>query len=101
MATTAAATTRRPTSPAAGPDRLTVLMLALAALLTVLALLAWQMRSSPAPRAHRMIVLRRVYETRVIETRVGARGASSSFTQSVSSSAPASSIPSAPVSRSS
>jgi hypothetical protein len=72
---------RRPIS--AGPDRLTVVLLALAAFLVVLALLAAQLRTAPPAHVPRIAVLRRIYVTRVVETVVGAtRG--SSVTQSTS-----------------
>jgi hypothetical protein len=98
---TAAATTRRKTSRAGGPDRLTVVMYALAAFLAVLALLAWQFRATPSGHTRPLIVLRRVYETRVVETRVGSPAGSSSVTQSVSSSGSAASLAPAPTTRSS
>ena len=77
---------RRSTS---GPDRLTVALFAAAGFLAVLALLAWQMNSSPAGPAPRpVIVMRRVYETRIVETiRRSAPGTGgTSVSQSVSSS---------------
>jgi hypothetical protein len=76
---------------ASGPDRLTVLLLSVAAFLLVLALLASQLRSSTAiVPAHRVVVLRRIYETRVIESGPGASGAGgTSVSQSVSNSGPA------------
>ncbi len=74
-----------------GPDRLTVAMLTVSAFLFVLALLAAQLRAAPAPARHRVVLIRRVYQTRVVETVVGQGPASaatggSSVTQSVSSS---------------
>jgi hypothetical protein len=74
-------------------------MLTLAGFLAILALMAWQVRSSPARPPQRMIVVRRVYETHVVETVVGAARGGNSVTQSVSSSAAA--LPAAPVTRSS
>jgi hypothetical protein len=73
---------------ASGPDRLTVMLLSLAAFLLVLALLATQLRSSTSLVApHRVVVLRRIYETRVIESGPGASAAGgTSVTQSVSNS---------------
>jgi len=74
---------------ASGPDRVTVALLAVAGFLAVLALLAWQMSSSAANAGGRpAIVLRRVYETTVIETirGPGSGAGGSSVTQSVSSS---------------
>ena len=98
----AAMATTSPRRPAlAGPDRITVMLVTLSAFLAILAVLAWQMRSVPARPAHRVLVLRRVYETRVIETVVGAAGRRSSLTQSVSSSGAASALPSAPTTRTS
>jgi hypothetical protein len=82
-----------------GPDGVTVTLLTLAGFLAILALMAWQMRSVPARPPGRTILLRRVYETHVIETVVGATRGGSSVTQSVSSNA--ASLPAAPVTRSS
>lgn len=59
----AAATTSR---RAGVPDRLTVVIATVAAFLALLALLAWQFRSTPAVRPRPVVVLRKVYETRVI-----------------------------------
>ena len=103
---------RRPASPAGanrarrrrsvGPDRLTVVLLSVAAFLVVLALLAGQLRSAGAHSATRPVrVLRRVYETTVVETVVGASGGGSSVTQSVSSSGSGSALSSTPATRSS
>ena len=99
MATVATTSQRPRRSAAAGPDGVTVMFLTLAAFLTVLALLAWQVRSAPARPSHRVVVLRRVYETRVVET-VPGRGAST-VSQSVSSSGATSPISSTPTTRSS
>jgi hypothetical protein len=99
---TAAETTSRRASPARGPDGVTVTLLTVAGFLVILALLAWQMRSAPTHPARRVIVMRRIYETRVVETIVGgSRRGGSSITQSVSSSAPTSSLSTSPVTRSS
>jgi hypothetical protein len=108
---TAAATTETAPSAAqarrrrgAGPDRLTVALLAVAGFLAVLALLAWQMSWSAANTGVRpAIVLRRVYETTVIETTRGSRsgGGGSSVTQSVSSSGSSSTSSAAPTTRAS
>jgi hypothetical protein len=82
---TAAATTRRP--GAAGPDRLTVVLLTLASVLAVLALLAWQLRAGPTVHTSPAKVVRRVYQTTIVETVVGpSQRSGSSVTQSVSSS---------------
>jgi uncharacterized membrane protein YgcG len=108
---TAAATTEPAPSPArarhrgeAGPDRLTVALLAVAGFLAVLALLAWQMSWSAASTGVRpAIVLRRVYENTVIETLQGSGsgGRGSSVTQSVSSSGSSSPSSGAPTTRTS
>src|SRR5689334_12357274 len=100
MATTTATTTRASRVRRAGFDHLTAAMLSLAAFLAVLALLAWQLRSGAASRPRPVVVLRRVYETRVVETLVGAPGPASSSSQSVSTSA-VSSPGAAPVTRTS
>ena len=72
-----------------GPDRLTVALFATAGFLVLLALLAWQMSPSAAGGGQRpVIVIRRVYETRIVETiRRSAPGTGgTSVSQSVSSS---------------
>jgi hypothetical protein len=80
-----AATTRR--RGVAGPDRLTVALVTLASFLAVLALLAWQLRTSAAGRISPANVVRRVYQTTIVETVVGpSQRNGSSVTQSVSSS---------------
>ena len=89
MAATAAmataATTRR--RGVAGPDRLTVVLLTLASVLAVLALLAWQLRTSAAGRMRPANVVRRVYQTTIVETVVGpSQRNGSSVARSVSSS---------------
>ena len=89
MAATAAmataATTRR--RGVAGPDRLTVVLLTLASVLAVLALLAWQLRTSAAGHTRPANVVRRVYQTTIVETVVGpSQRNGSSVTQSVASS---------------
>jgi hypothetical protein len=90
---TAAETTSGRASPARGPDTVTVTMLTVAGFFVILALLAWQVRSVPARPARRVIVMRRVYETRIVETVVGgSRRGGGSITQSVSGSVPASSL---------
>jgi hypothetical protein len=68
-------------------------MYTLAALLVVLALLAWQVKAAPTGKASEVIVVRRVYETRVVETIIGPSRRGSSVTQSVSSSGSASALP--------
>jgi hypothetical protein len=86
------------------PDRLTVLLLTLAGILIVLALLASQLRPTGASAARRpVVVLRRIYQTTVVETAPGTSGAGAngtSVTQSVSSSGSAA-APAAPTTRSS
>jgi hypothetical protein len=82
---TAVATTSQPRrSAAVGPDRLTVAMCTLAAFLGVLALLAWQFRMTAGGPARHVVLVRKVYETRVVETVPGS--GASSVSQSVSSS---------------
>lgn len=109
MVTAAATTETAPEAQArrrggAGPDRLTVALLAVAGFLAVLALLAWQMSWSAASTGVRpAIVLRRVYQTTVIETihGSGSGGGGSSVTQSVSSSGSSSPSSAAPTTRTS
>ncbi len=96
----AVATTSPRRAASAGPDRITVMLLTLTVFLVILAVLAWQVRSAPARPARRMVVVRRVYETRVVETVIGAAGGTSSVTQSVSSSGSASAL-AAPTTRTS
>lgn len=90
MGMAAVATTSRRALRAGGPDGVTVTMLTLAAFLVILAVLASEMRAAPARASRRVLVVRRVYETRVVERVVGGSGSGSSVTQSVSSSAGAS-----------
>jgi hypothetical protein len=86
LTTTAGAGRGRP-KRSLGPDRLTVALFGVAALLLVLALLAAQLRSGPVHAAARPVrELRRVYQTTVVETLVGASGGGSPVTRSVSSS---------------
>jgi hypothetical protein len=76
--TTAAGGSHRRTAPGAdGPDRLTVALLSLAAFLTVLALLAGQFAASTPARPHRIVLVRTVYRTKVIETIAGGSGGTS------------------------
>ena len=84
-------TTGRRRPPGSGPDRVSVVLVSLAAFLVVLALLAGQLRASP-PRVSKqpVIVLRRVYQTTVVET-VPGPGSGTSVSQSVSSSGSSSS----------
>jgi hypothetical protein len=92
----AAATEARParagrsTRKRFGPDRLTLALLTVSAFLFVLAMLATQLQAAPAPARHRVVLIRRIYQTRVVQTiqghgSAGATGGSS-VTQSVSSS---------------
>lgn len=68
-----------------------MVLLTLAAVLTVLALLAWQLRTGAAVRTGPARVVRRVYQTTIVETVVGpSQHSGSSVTQSVSSSGPSS-----------
>jgi hypothetical protein len=77
---------RRSRTTRAGPDRASVLLLSLAAFLGILALLAWQLRASPSTATARpVLVVRRVYQTTVVETIRGS-GSGTSVSQSVSSS---------------
>ena len=109
-ATTTTAVTK-PSATGAGargravePDRLSVLLMAAAGFLLVLALLAGQLRATGATVPLRsVVVLRRVYETRVVESthgRAGPGANGASVTQSVSSSGSAVGPP-APTTRSS
>ena len=88
---TDATTGRRRPRAAAGPDRLTVAMFTVAAFLGVLALLAWQFRMTSGAPTKRVVLVRRVYQTRVITTVPGSGG--SSVSQSVSSSGSAGALP--------
>ena len=89
--TPVAATTSRKRPRPNGADGITVVMLSVAAFLAILAMLAWQMRSAPDRATRRVVLVRRVYETRVIATVAGRTGRGSSVTHSVSSSVPTSS----------
>lgn len=97
----AVGTTSSRRGAASGPDRITVLLLTVTVFLVILAALAWQVRSAPARPKQRIVIVRRVYETRVVETVVGAAGGGSSVTQSVSSSGSGSALPAAPTTRTS
>jgi hypothetical protein len=100
----AAATANRPGQSrriTSGPDRTSVMLLAIAAFLAVLALLAWQLRSTASKSPQRpAVLLRRIYETTVVET-VRGGGSGTSVSQSVSSSGSSSVPVAAPVTRSS
>jgi hypothetical protein len=88
---------------AAVTDRLTVALLTLATFFVLLGFLAKEVESSSTGPARRPVtVLRRVYETRVIETippGTNVRGGATSVTQSVSGSA--SPVAAAPTTRTS
>lgn len=80
---------RRPGRRPGAVDRVSVILVSLAAFLVVLALLARQLPSSAAtrPAARPVLVIRRVYQTTVVETiRGGSSGSGTSVSQSVSSS---------------
>ena len=79
-----------------GPDRLTVVLVSLTLFLGLLALLADQLRAaSPSHKSTPVVVVRRVYVTRVVTTVPGV-GSGTSVSQSVSSSGSAYSAASAP-----
>ena len=87
--------------PALGPDRLTVVLMSLAGFLVMLALLASQLRPTFVPAHHPVVVLRRVYQTTVVDTVRGSGGGAggTSVSQSVASSG--SVLPAAPTTRTS
>ncbi len=66
------------------PDRLTVMLFAVAAFLVVLAVLISQMHTVAA--RPKVVVVRRVYRTTVVETVLGQRGGGTSVSQSTSNS---------------
>jgi hypothetical protein len=67
-----------------GADPLTTAFTALAVFLLLLAFLAVQLRAGSASGAHRVVLIRRVYQTKVIETVPGGgSGSSSLVSQSV------------------
>lgn len=103
----AAATTERPGSDqrrrrvTPGPDRASVILFGVAAILLVLAVLAWQFRAVQYRSATRpVLVVRRVYQTTVVETIRGG-GSGSAVSQSVSSSGSGAIAVPAPTTRSS
>jgi hypothetical protein len=101
VGTQAASARRRRRLAAGGPDRASVILFGLAAFLAVLAFLGWQQRTSPAKVAARpVLVVRRIYQTTVVETIRGS-GAGTSVSQSVSSSGSGSLPAAAPTTRSS
>jgi hypothetical protein len=81
-----------------GADRLTVLLVSVAGFLVVLALLATELRTAAASSTHRVVLVRRIYQTTIIETVPGGSGGPA-VTQSVSSTG--SSAPAAPTTRTS
>jgi hypothetical protein len=87
--------------PALGPDRLTVVLMSLAGFLVMLALLASQLRPTLVTAHHSVVVLRRVYQTTVVDTvrGSGASAGGTSVSQSISSSG--SVPPAAPTTRTS
>ncbi len=85
-----------------GPDRVTVVLFSLTAFLLVFALLLSQLTLTGSKAAtHASVLIRRIYQTTVVErVPAGARGAGSTSTsQSVSGSA--SPLPAAPLTRTS
>lgn len=91
---------RRRARPA-GPDRATVSLVSLASFLALLALLAWQVRVAPSRTAARpVLVVRRIYQTTVVETIRGS-GFGTSVSRSVSSAGSGSVPAGAPTTRSS
>jgi len=73
----------------------TVILVSTAVFLGVLALLASQLRPTPTPAPRRVVVIRRIYRTTVVETIRGG-GSGTSVSQSVSSSG-SGAVPLAPV----
>ena len=82
-------------------DPLTVALFSATVFLILLALLASGLRGATAPRlTGRVVVLRKIYRTRVITTVIGASTGGTSVSQSVSSSGSASApLPVIPVTR--
>jgi hypothetical protein len=101
-ATARPGTTARPGASArSGPDRISVILFSLAAVLVVLTLLARQLNAASATVApRRQIVVRRIYQTTIVEKAPG-QGAGTSVSQSVSSSGSGYSPAAAPTTRSS
>lgn len=93
------AATERPAARR-GADRMTVLLVSLAGFLVVLALLAAELRTAPAPTAPRVVLLRRIYRTTVVES-VGGGSAGPAVTESVSSTGSSGVPAAAPVTRTS
>ena len=86
-----AATLTRLDRARGGPDRVTVMLVAVAAFLAVFAILATRLRATAAPApAPRVVVLRRIYRTTVIDDgRSAGRGRAATVSVSTSGSAPA------------
>ena len=85
--------------PQSGSDRWTVMLLTIAAVLTVFALLVWQLPVTRPSAASRVRVLRKIYRTSVIETVRGDGPSGTSVSQSVQSSG--ASLATAPTTRTS
>lgn len=75
---------RPPVRRRSASDRLTVILFATAAFLAVLTLLVSQLHMAPARAG--MVVVRRLYQTTVVETVLGRRAGGTSVSQSTSSS---------------
>lgn len=86
-----------------GPDRVSVIIFSLAAFLVVLALLSWELRagSTRSAAVRPVVIVRRVYQTTVVETIRGGGASGNSVSQSVSSSGSASLPAVAPTTRAS
>jgi hypothetical protein len=72
--------------PRGGSDRWTVMLLTIAAVLTVFALLVWQLPVTRPLASSPIRVLRKIYRTTVIETVRGGGPSGTSVSQSVQSS---------------
>ena len=83
-----------------GPDRLSVILFSLAAVLVVLTLLAHQLNAGPTTAARRAVLVRRIYRTTIVES-VPGPGSGTSVSQSVSSSGSSVSSLAAPTTRTS
>jgi hypothetical protein len=91
-----AATSKQRQATTAGPDRLSSVLFVLAAFLAVLALLAWQLKLGAGATTRSVVLMRRVYATRIIETVRGPARGVPAVTQSTSSSGSATPMPPAP-----
>jgi hypothetical protein len=91
--------------PRGGPDRVTVMLLSLTGFLAVLALLAAQLRATPPAAAAptpRVVVLRRIYRTTIVEDGLPAgRGGAATVSVSTSGASSAASSTAAPTTRTS